>query len=92
VIKALALDEVSGLERRSGKHHLILAGAIVGMNAGFVIGAAATASECNDYRGSWACVGSGAPYGMLVGAVAGGAIGAMVHPDKWSRVAWPPSP
>jgi hypothetical protein len=90
LIQAWAAGEVSRLERRSGKRNLILVGAIVGLNAGFLIGWAATSSECSDYTGSLACVGSGAPYGMLVGALAGGVVGALVRHDKWSRVAWPP--
>lgn len=88
-IQALAASDVSRLERRSGKRNLILLGALVGLNAGFLIGWAATSSECSDYTGSLACVGSGAPYGMLAGALAGGAVGALVHPDRWSRIAWP---
>lgn len=88
-IQALAASDVSRLERRSGKRNLILLGALVGLNAGFLIGWAATSSECSDYTGSLACVGSGAPYGMLAGALAGGVVGALVHPDRWSRIAWP---
>ena len=51
-IQALAAGEVSRLERRSGKRNLILLGAFVGFNAGFLIGWAATSSECSDYPGS----------------------------------------
>lgn len=65
-IQALAASDVSRLERRSGKRNLILLGALVGLNAGFLIGWAATS-----------------------GALAGGVVGALVHPDRWSRIAWP---
>jgi hypothetical protein len=91
LLQVLAAGEVSRLERLRGKRNLILPGVLLGLNAGFLIGLVATGSECSDYTGSLPCVGSGAPYGMLAGAVAGGVIGASIHPDNWSRVAWPPS-
>lgn len=90
LLQALGADDVARLERRSGRRNVILLGAALGMTAGMIIGSAATWSDCSDYEGSWACVPSGLPYGMLAGAVTGGAIGALIHPDKWSRVAWPP--
>ena len=90
VIQALAAGEVSRLERHNGTQNLVLLGAFLGFNAGFLIGAVATSSECSDYQGSLPCMGSGAPYGMLIGALAGGVVGALLHPARWSRVAWPP--
>jgi hypothetical protein len=90
LLQALGADDVARLERRSGRQNVILLGAALGMTAGMIIGSAATWSDCSDYTGSWACFPSGLPYGLLAGAAAGGAVGALVHPDKWSRVAWPP--
>lgn len=90
LLHTLAAGEVSRLERRSGTQKLVLPGILFGFNAGFLVGLIATSSECSDNTGSLPCVGSGAPYGMLIGALAGGVVGALVHPDKWSRVAWPP--
>jgi hypothetical protein len=89
VIRTLAASEVSRLERHSGRQNVTLLGVALGLNTGFLIGWAVTSSECSDYEGSWLCVGSGAPYGILAGALIGGVVGALIHPDKWSRVAWP---
>ena len=46
--------------------------------------------ECSDNKGTLPCFPSGFGYGALAGAFAGGVVGALIHPDRWSRVVWPP--
>jgi hypothetical protein len=91
LVETLPAAEVTRLEVRRGSRNVILLGAVMGMVGGAAIGGLATAadSDCADYSGSLPCYPSGVPYGMLVGAVAGGVVGALIHPDRWLRVAWP---
>lgn len=90
LIQALAAAEVARVERRIGRQNVVLLGVGLGMVAGALIGGVLTMSECSDYEGSLPCFPSGFGYGALAGALAGGVVGALIHPDRWSRVAWPP--
>ena len=90
LIQALAAAEVTRLERHGGRQNVVLPGIGLGMTAGLLIGGVATASECSDNTSTLPCYPSGTGYGALVGAIVGGVVGAMIHPDRWSRVAWPP--
>jgi hypothetical protein len=92
IVQALAAADVTRLERRAGRQNVILLGVGLGMVGGMLIGGVATMSECSSNEGSMPCFPSGFGYGALVGALTGGVVGALIHPDRWSRVAWPPPP
>jgi hypothetical protein len=91
LVETLPAAEVARLEVRRGSQNVILLGVVIGMVGGMVIGGAATTSDCSNDGGSLPCFPPGFDYGALAGAVAGGVVGALIHPDRWSRVAWPPA-
>jgi hypothetical protein len=68
----------------------MLLGAFVGFHAGFLIGWARHSFGMLGLHRLMALRGVRRSLWMLVGAVAGAAVGSLVRPDKWSRVAWPP--
>jgi hypothetical protein len=90
LVQALQAADVTRVEMRRGRRSVVLLGVGLGMVTGAVIGGVATMSDCPNNEGSLPCFPSGFGYGALAGAVAGGVVGALIHPDKWSRVAWPP--
>jgi hypothetical protein len=83
--RSLAFARVEGLDRRTGSHHHVATGALLGLLAGAGIGALISTSEdagTTQWVATTIYTLAGAGGGLVIGIVAGSCIGA----DDWAPV------